>query len=147
MMALLFKKLVKEKDETNVKREFQLDHDHSVKFNSRGLVPVIVQDNETGEVLRLAYMDRWALDSSLDDKTVYIYHRRSQRMEKFGKKDGIEYRLESVKLDESHNTLLFRVTPTDEHPSQSSFKQEITLFSKQDLFDDEDQKDSDSQQG
>ncbi len=146
-MALLFKKLVKEKGKPPVQKEFRLDHDHTVRFNSKGLVPVIVQDLETGEVLRLAYMDRWALDSSLEDKTVYIYHRRSQRMERLGKKDGIEYHLESVKLDESHNTLLFQVTPTDHQSPKTAFSCEITLFSKEDLFEDENQEDSDSQQG
>lgn len=146
-MALLFKKLVKERGKTTVQREFRLDHDHTVKLNSKGLVPVIVQDIETGEVLRLAYMDRWALDSSLEDKTVYIYHRHSQRMEKLGKKDGIEYHLKSVKLDESHNTLLFQVSPTDQQSPKTAFNCEITLFSKEDLFEHEDQEDSDSQQG
>ncbi len=47
----------------------------SVEFDDRGLVPAIVQDGDTREVLMLAYMNRESLTLTLEKGETYFYSR------------------------------------------------------------------------
>lgn len=108
--------------------EFVLDDEHQVVLNSRGLVPVVLQDVISDEVLHLGYMDRWALNSTLEERTVYYYRRSSGRLEKFGEKKGLEYEVKSIKLDRSRRSILMKVLSRDEaNAIESSFIHEIEL--------------------
>ena len=46
-----------------------------LKFNDKGLIPVIIQDEKNGEVLMLAYMDKTALQRTLKEKKTVFYSR------------------------------------------------------------------------
>ena len=137
-MTFLRKKKSLEKEKQTNPREFRLDPHNSVKMNSRGLVPVILQDAESGEVLRLAYMDRWALNTTLEDKTVYIFRRRDRRLEKFGSDKGLEYKLQSIKLEETNRALLMKISAEGTEQTATSFNREIELFTEEDFFTNED---------
>ena len=44
-------------------------------FDENGLLPAIVQDARTGEVLMLAYMNEESLQKTIDSKTTWFYSR------------------------------------------------------------------------
>ena len=51
-----------------------------IRYDSRGLVPAVVQDAETKEVLMLAYMNEEALKRTLTSGTTWFYSRSRQAM-------------------------------------------------------------------
>jgi phosphoribosyl-AMP cyclohydrolase len=97
------------KDENKAPDEFIIDDQLKVIFNSNGLIPVIIQNEKTGEVIRIGYLDKWALEMSLNDKKVYLFRRSLQRVEKWGEKDQVEYDISSIKLGRYHRSLLFGI--------------------------------------
>jgi len=81
----------------------------AVSFDDAGLVPAIVQDASTDEVLMMAYMTADTLRETLDrGRMVYWSRSREERWEK-GATSGHTQAVESVRLDCDGDTLLFRV--------------------------------------
>lgn len=81
-----------------------------LKFNAQGLLPVIIQDAQTGEVLMLAYMDRVAVERTLSEKhTVFFSRSRNQYWVK-GESSGHTQDVVQVLTDCDKDTLLVRVT-------------------------------------
>ena len=74
------------------------------------LLPVIVQDNSNNEVLMMAYMDKQALELSLDTKIAHYFSRTKQRIWKKGESSGHIQRIHSFNLDCDNDTLLIKVT-------------------------------------
>jgi len=52
----------------------------SMKFDDKGLLPAIVQDEKSGDVLMLAYMNQEAIDNTLSSKQAWFYSRSRQEM-------------------------------------------------------------------
>lgn len=77
-----------------------------------GLVPAIVQDARTGEVLMLAYMNRESLARTLRDRLVVFYSRSRQELWLKGETSGNLLELVSIAPDCDSDTLLVRVNPT-----------------------------------
>lgn len=75
-----------------------------------GLVPVIAQDDETGDILMLAYMNPEALDESLRTGRVCYYSRSRDRLWRKGEESGHVQRIHSVYVDCDSDTILVRVT-------------------------------------
>jgi phosphoribosyl-AMP cyclohydrolase len=115
--------LSKEADdkENNELNEFVIDDDFKVILNSRGLVPVIIQHEDTSEVIRLGYLDRWALEMSFDNRKVFLFRRSKQRLEVLGEDEDVEYKITTVKLSRNHRNLLFKVLPSKPQKIQSNF--------------------------
>lgn len=82
-----------------------------VHFDSQGLVPAIVQDAETGEVLTLAYMNRESLRKSLDSGETWFYSRSRQELWHKGKSSGNVQRIVALHLDCDGDALLVQVQP------------------------------------
>lgn len=80
-----------------------------VKFNDKGLVPAIIQDEKTKEVLTLCYMNRDALEKTLDEGFVYVFRRSKGMLMKKGGTSGCTQAVKSVCLDCEGNSLLFKV--------------------------------------
>lgn len=59
-----------------------------IRYDSRGLVPAVVQDAETKEVLMLAYMNEEALKRTLTSGTTWFYSRSRQAMWNKGETSG-----------------------------------------------------------
>ncbi|ELR67372.1 Phosphoribosyl-AMP cyclohydrolase [Photobacterium marinum] len=76
-----------------------------------GLVPAIVQDNTSGQVLMLGYMNEAALDKTLASKKVTFWSRSKQRLWTKGETSGNVLNLKSIKLDCDEDTLLVKVDP------------------------------------
>ena len=81
-----------------------------VDWEKSELLPVIVQDVENGEVLMMAYMDREALELSLETKVAHYFSRSKQRIWKKGESSGHTQAIHSFSLDCDNDTLLIKVT-------------------------------------
>ena len=76
-----------------------------------GLLPAIVQDVRTGQVLMLGYMNEEALSKTLQEGQVTFYSRSKQRLWTKGETSGNTLELASIKADCDQDTLLLRVRP------------------------------------
>jgi phosphoribosyl-AMP cyclohydrolase len=80
-----------------------------LRFDERGLVPAIVQQHDTGEVLMLAWMDAESLDETLRlGETVFWSRSRATRWHK-GATSGNVQRVVEVRADCDGDTLLVLV--------------------------------------
>ncbi|PSG88227.1 bifunctional phosphoribosyl-AMP cyclohydrolase/phosphoribosyl-ATP diphosphatase HisIE [Aurantibacter aestuarii] len=79
--------------------------------NSDGLVPVIIQDTTTKNVLMLGYMNEEALKVTKDTKKVTFYSRTKNRLWTKGEESGNFLNLVDIKLDCDNDTLLIQVNP------------------------------------
>ncbi|WP_332924597.1 bifunctional phosphoribosyl-AMP cyclohydrolase/phosphoribosyl-ATP diphosphatase HisIE [Candidatus Puniceispirillum sp.] len=81
------------------------------KGGESGLLPAIIQDADTHDVLMLGYMSRDALAASYDSGKVTFYSRSKQRLWMKGESSGNMLTLVDVKLDCDKDTLLVTATP------------------------------------
>ncbi len=80
-----------------------------VRFDEQGLVPAVVQDARTGEVLMLAYVDEEALRRTLDSGTTWFWSRSRQEHWNKGATSGNLQRVVEVRYDCDGDALLYRV--------------------------------------
>ncbi|MFD1707776.1 bifunctional phosphoribosyl-AMP cyclohydrolase/phosphoribosyl-ATP diphosphatase HisIE [Siminovitchia sediminis] len=78
---------------------------------SKGLLPAIVVDDKSGEVLMLAYMDETAYQKTLETKETWFYSRSRQEYWNKGATSGNRQRVKSILADCDGDTLLVRVDP------------------------------------
>ncbi|NRR92912.1 bifunctional phosphoribosyl-AMP cyclohydrolase/phosphoribosyl-ATP diphosphatase HisIE [Winogradskyella undariae] len=85
----------------------------NVDFNKNpdGLVPAIIQDNNTDKVLMLGYMNAEALKKTLESKLVTFFSRTKQRLWTKGEESGNVLNLVDIKLDCDSDSLLIKVNP------------------------------------
>jgi len=83
-----------------------------LKFDDKGLIPAIVQDARTNEVLMLGYMNRESLKRTLASGDVWFYSRSRQELWHKGETSGNFLRLKSVTKDCDSDTLLIKAEPT-----------------------------------
>jgi len=79
--------------------------------NGDGLVPVIIQDANTKNVLMLGYMNEEALNKTMTTKQVTFYSRTKKRLWTKGEESGNFLNLVEIKTDCDNDTLLVRVNP------------------------------------
>ncbi|WML46965.1 bifunctional phosphoribosyl-AMP cyclohydrolase/phosphoribosyl-ATP diphosphatase HisIE [Neobacillus sp. PS3-34] len=82
-----------------------------IKFDTSGLVPAIVQDAETKEVLTLAYMNRESLGKTLETGETWFYSRSRQELWHKGATSGNTQSVTSMKYDCDKDALLVLVNP------------------------------------
>ena len=76
-----------------------------------GLVPAIVQDAETSQVLMLGYMNRSAVEVTIEENSVTFYSRSKKRLWKKGESSGNTLALVSIHIDCDRDTLLVKALP------------------------------------
>jgi len=76
-----------------------------------GLVPAIIQDNNTGKVLMLGYMNEAALEQTLDSGKVTFFSRSKQRLWTKGETSENFLNLVSISPDCDQDALLVKVNP------------------------------------
>ena len=76
-----------------------------------GLVPAIIQDNETKNVLMLGFMNQEALDKTITTKKVTFFSRTKNRLWTKGEESGNFLNLVSYAIDCDNDTLLLKVNP------------------------------------
>lgn len=74
-----------------------------------GLIPVIVTDHETGQVLMLAYMNKESFQLTLETKTMHYWSRSRNELWHKGATSGHYQHVKSIKTDCDADTLLISV--------------------------------------
>jgi len=85
---------------------------NNLQFNEKGLIPAIVQDADTGEVLMLGYMNKEALRRTLSCGEVWFYSRSRQELWHKGETSGNRLKVRSVWKDCDSDTILVMAQPT-----------------------------------
>lgn len=78
-------------------------------FSEQGLIPTVIQDVKTKQVLTLCYLNRAALKKSLETGTVYLFRRSQQRLMQKGETSGHIQLIREVRLDCEGNSLVLLV--------------------------------------
>jgi phosphoribosyl-ATP pyrophosphohydrolase/phosphoribosyl-AMP cyclohydrolase len=81
------------------------------KFGADGLIPAIVQDAHTREVLTVAYMNREALQLTLERSETYFWSRSRRQLWHKGETSGNSQRVVQVSLDCDEDAVLVEVEP------------------------------------
>jgi phosphoribosyl-AMP cyclohydrolase len=90
-------------------REETLEMD--IQWDERGLVPAIVQDAHTHQVLMLAYLNVEALRLTLETGEAHFWSRSRQALWHKGATSGHTQRVIEVRVDCDADTILLRVDP------------------------------------
>lgn len=80
--------------------------------NRNGLVPAIIQDSETKNVLMLGYLNEEAYAKTLESNLVTFFSRSKNRLWTKGEESGNFMEVEDIKIDCDNDSLLIRVKPT-----------------------------------
>ncbi len=83
-----------------------------IRFDERGLIPAIVQDARTGQVLTLAYMNRESLQKTLELGETVFWSRSRQQLWHKGETSGNTQRVVNILLDCDGDALLVQVIPS-----------------------------------
>jgi|SRR5271157_1622195 len=82
-----------------------------IKFDSKGLIPAIVQDAETNEVLMMAYMNEESLRLTLEKGETHFWSRSRGELWHKGEMSRNVQRVVEISVDCDADTLLVRVHP------------------------------------
>lgn len=82
----------------------------SLKFNKDGLIPAIVQDKKSKDVLMLGYMNRESIQATLKEKRTCFYSRSRQELWRKGQTSGHIQKVEDIFYDCDKDALLVLVT-------------------------------------
>ena len=84
---------------------------NGIKFDKQGLVPAIVQDFQTKEVLTLAYMNEESLKKSIETKETWFYSRSRQELWHKGATSGHTQKIVSMSYDCDGDSIVVQVIP------------------------------------
>ena len=82
-----------------------------LKFDERGLIPAIIQDAESGEVLMLGYINQESLQKTMETGQVWFYSRSRQELWHKGATSGNYLNVRAISKDCDGDTLLIQVDP------------------------------------
>jgi phosphoribosyl-ATP pyrophosphohydrolase/phosphoribosyl-AMP cyclohydrolase len=82
-----------------------------IKLDQMGLVPAIIQDDKTGDVLMLGYMNKESLRLTLESGEVWFYSRSRQELWHKGATSGNKLTVKSLAKDCDSDAILVRVDP------------------------------------
>jgi phosphoribosyl-AMP cyclohydrolase len=80
-----------------------------ITWNEQGLIPAIAQDWQSGEVLMLAWMNRDALQLTIDEGRAIYWSRSRQALWRKGEESGHVQRLKELRIDCDADTVLLKV--------------------------------------
>ncbi|MBN1526773.1 MAG: phosphoribosyl-AMP cyclohydrolase [Candidatus Omnitrophica bacterium] len=80
-----------------------------LKFDEKGLIPAIIQDEASGEVLTLCYMNKDALKKTMEEGNVHVFRRSKGRLMLKGETSGCTQKVKSLYIDCEGNSLVFKV--------------------------------------
>ena len=80
-----------------------------IKFNSEGLIPVIIQQYNTNEVLMLGWMNKKSLDETIKTKRTCFWSRSRNKIWKKGETSGNIQKVKDIKTDCDNDTLIIKV--------------------------------------
>ncbi len=90
-----------------------------IKWNADGLVPVIAQEQSTGDVLMFAWMNREALQKTAESRTAVYFSRSRSKLWFKGEESGHTQTVHDIRLDCDNDVVLLKVTVNGHTPSIS----------------------------
>ncbi len=84
----------------------------ALQFKDNGLIPAVIQDDDTDEVLTLAYVSEESLRRTIESGQVWFYSRSRQELWHKGATSGNFLNVRSILVDCDDDALLIRVQPT-----------------------------------
>jgi phosphoribosyl-ATP pyrophosphohydrolase/phosphoribosyl-AMP cyclohydrolase len=84
----------------------------NLNYNEKGLIPAVIQDADTGEVLMLGYMNEQSLGLTLATGEVWFYSRARQKLWHKGETSGNIIKVVEIRKDCEDNSLLVKAHPT-----------------------------------
>ncbi len=105
----------------------------NLKFDEKGLIPAIIQDNDSGEVLMLGYMNQESLRLTVSGDDVWFFSRSRQELWHKGETSGNYLKVQSIWKDCDRDTILIRANatgPVCHTGNKTCFYEELT---KQDI--------------
>jgi phosphoribosyl-AMP cyclohydrolase len=82
----------------------------AVKFDENGLVTAIARDKESGKVVMLAYMNREALQKTIQDRVATYFSRSRQKMWVKGESSGHTQKVHNIYIDCDGDAILMDIT-------------------------------------
>jgi phosphoribosyl-ATP pyrophosphohydrolase/phosphoribosyl-AMP cyclohydrolase len=83
----------------------------NIKWNDKGLIPAIIQDSISFNILMLGYMNKESLDLTLSSKEVTFFSRSRQKLWTKGETSGNKLIMQSIEIDCDNDTLLIKANP------------------------------------
>lgn len=83
----------------------------NINYDEKGLVPAVVQDAKSKEVLMVAYMNKEALNKTLEAKKAWFYSRKRKSLWQKGETSGNFLEVKDIFYDCDEDTLLLEVNP------------------------------------
>lgn len=83
-----------------------------VKFDDQGLIPAIAQDHESGRILMVAWMNREALQETVQSGRAVYWSRSRQRLWRKGEESGHFQTIHDIRLDCDEDVILLSVSQT-----------------------------------
>ncbi len=80
-----------------------------LKFDENGLIPAIAQDDKTGEVLMMAYMNKEAVKKSIETGVAHYWSRSRKSLWKKGETSGHYQHIKAIRVDCDGDTILIKV--------------------------------------
>ena len=81
------------------------------KYNEKGLIPAVVQDQNNGQVLMVAWMNADSLKRTLETNEVHFWSRSRQELWHKGLSSGNIMKVQEIYIDCDSDTLLIKVNP------------------------------------
>ena len=91
---------------TNITMDLQLS---KLKFDSSGLIPAIIQDAATGQVLMMAWMNRDSLEKTIQSGKTHFFSRSRNKLWLKGETSGHVQYVKSIAVDCDQDVLLIKV--------------------------------------
>jgi len=82
-----------------------------IKFDEKNLIPAIIQDADTGDVLMLGYMNEKALRLTIEGPDVWFFSRSRQEMWHKGETSGNFIKVKEIYKDCDSDTILVKAKP------------------------------------
>ena len=80
-----------------------------LRFNDKGLIPAIIQDEKSGKVLTLCYMNKDSLEKTFKEGKIYLFRRSKNRLMLKGETSGHIQILKEALMDCEGKSLLLKV--------------------------------------
>ena len=80
-----------------------------LKYDANGLIPAIIQDVETGEILMMAYMNEQSLRATIETGKTHFWSRSRQKYWMKGESSGHTQEVREIYIDCDNDTLLVKV--------------------------------------
>jgi len=95
---------------TTMKKDLEESVEFAPRFDENGLIPAIAQDVRTGQILMVAYMNREALEATMQSGYATYFSRTRKRLWKKGEQSGHLQKVEQILVDCDQDCLVLKVS-------------------------------------